>query len=147
MYAWSAFFIPLGKKFFLCWNNDSLTESCKIHTLISIYPGNSLSFVLCSQGREGARKYNTREALVEGRVWLDPAIPGPIPDGSLVLTPPLAQCVPGRRAWGCPDCLGVLDSQSSPTYSHPGLPKHIGTWSTPFSDTHGLLSQNLLYLL
>ena len=68
MYAWSAFLIPLGKKSFYVETIIVSQKVAKIHTLISIYPGNSLSFVLCSQGREGARKYKTREALVEGRV-------------------------------------------------------------------------------
>ena len=68
MYAWSAFLIPLGKKSFYVETMIVSQKVAKIHTLISIYPGNSLSFVLCSQRREGARKYKTREALVEGRV-------------------------------------------------------------------------------
>ena len=57
---------PLEKNSFYAETMIVSQKVVKIRTLISIYPGNSLSFVLCSQGREGARKYKTREALVEG---------------------------------------------------------------------------------
>ena len=145
---------PLEKNSFYAETMIVSQKVVKIRTLISIYPGNSLSFVLCSQGREGARKYKTREALVEGWVWLDPAIPGPIPDGSLVLTPPLAQSAPGRRAWGCPVCLGTeenniwkhLEACPPHTFSGNSLPNRhsflrpwkLSVLSYPFHSRNGI---------
>lgn len=107
----------------------SSQKVARIHTLISIYPWNPLSFVLGSGDTERVPGSPWRMLSLTGALLFQGP---PHPRWQLrAHTSPSAVCTFLRWAWGVPVCPGALHSQNTPSYTGPGLPSTQGSRPRP----------------